>query len=49
MGAYNAMTEWLTWGREVRSQEARMVNTLWGFGAQMRNATYGKIMAMADA
>ena len=47
MGAYNAVTEWLTWGREVRSQEARMVNSLWGFGQQTRNKTHDAIMAMA--
>lgn len=47
MGAYNAVTEWLTWGREVRSQEARMVNTLWGFGAQTRRDTHERIMALA--
>lgn len=47
MGAYNAVTEWLTWGREVRSQEARMVNSLWGFGQQTRNKTHTAIMAMA--
>lgn len=45
-GAYNAVTEWLTWGREVRSQEARMVNSLWGFGQQTRNKTHAAIMAM---
>lgn len=48
MGAYNAVTEWLTWGREIRSQEARMVNTLWGFGAQTRKKTADRILAMAD-
>jgi phage/plasmid-like protein (TIGR03299 family) len=47
MGAYNAVTEWLTWGREVRSQEARMVNSLWGFGQQTRNKTHELIMAKA--
>ncbi len=48
MGAYNAITEYLTWGREVRSQEARMVNSLWGFGQQTRNKAHKRIMAMAD-
>lgn len=46
-GAYNAVTEWLTWGREVRSQEARMVNTIWGFGASTRGKTRDAILALA--
>lgn len=46
-GAYNAVTEWLTWHREVRSQEARMVNTIWGFGAQTRNKTRDRILELA--
>lgn len=46
-GAYNAVTEWLTWGREVRSQEARMVNTIWGFGASTRSKTRDAILALA--
>lgn len=46
-GAYNAVTEWLTWGREVRSQEARMVNLMGGFGQQVRNKTHTAVMAMA--
>lgn len=46
MGAYNAVTEWLTHGREIRSQEARMVNTIWGFGAQTRNKTHEKILSL---
>lgn len=48
MGAFNAMTEWLTWGREVRSQEARMQNSMWGFGAQQRHKMHTRIMALAD-
>lgn len=47
-GAYNAVTEWLTWHREVRSQEARMVNTIWGFGAQVRNKTRDRVLALAQ-
>lgn len=46
-GAYNAVTEWLTWHREVRSQEARMVNTIWGFGAQVRTKTHSRILELA--
>lgn len=46
-GAYNAVTEWLTWGREVRSQEARMQNSIWGFGAQTRKKTHDRILALA--
>lgn len=46
-GGYNAVTEWLTHGREVRSQEARMVNTIWGFGNQVRGKTHERLMALA--
>lgn len=45
-GGYNAVTEWLTHGREVRSQEARMVNSIWGFGAQVRNKTHDRLLAL---
>lgn len=47
-GAFNAVTEWLTHGREVRSQEARMTNAMWGFGAKTRNATRDRILALAE-
>ena len=46
-GAFNAMTEWLTHGREVRSQEARMTNSIWGFGAKMRRKTHERVLALA--
>lgn len=47
-GGYNAVTEWLTHGREVRSQEARMVNSIWGFGNQIRVKTHKRLVALAD-
>ncbi len=46
-GGYNAVTEWLTHGREVRSQEARMTNLVGGFGAQVRNKTHQRLLALA--
>lgn len=45
-GAYNAVTEWLTHGREVRSHEARMSNSIWGFGAQVRNNTHKRLLEL---
>lgn len=46
LGAFNAVTEWLTHGREVRSQEARMQNSIWGFGNQVRNKTHKRLLAL---
>lgn len=45
-GAFNAVSEWLTHGREVRSQEARMVNTMWGWGHGIRNKTHDRILEL---
>lgn len=47
-GGYNAVTEWLTHHKESRSEEARMTNSMWGFGAQVRSKTHKALVALAD-
>lgn len=45
-GALNAVTEYLDHGRETRSQEAIMMNTLDGEVARIRNAASARLVAL---
>lgn len=48
-GAYNALTEWLDHGREVRSVEARMQNLVGGLGLRLRNDMKSQLLELANA
>lgn len=47
-GAFNALTFWLDWGREVRSKEARMTSLIEGQAARMRNQMHDRLVALGS-
>lgn len=46
-GAYNALTEWMSWGKEYRSDEARVKCVIGGWGDSIVNRATGKILELA--
>lgn len=47
-GALQAFTEWLDWGREVRSDEARFSVSFEGYGARQRQRMYRRLEAVSS-
>jgi phage/plasmid-like protein (TIGR03299 family) len=46
-GLVNATTEWLDWGRESRSADARFINGLAGYGHRTVNRVAGRLFSRA--
>jgi phage/plasmid-like protein (TIGR03299 family) len=46
-GAYNATTEWLSWGKQYRTEEARVKSVLGGWGTGITNKVTNRLLELA--